>query len=284
MNRRYEEEQQPYYGLEGSIEADNDGKIWLNNVNHLFSILADFLILEIRYHAFKIVGWPLEHSTVWPKIEGGDVPPSWSDWNERWSRLSAFLTIFSGRDERFAYDDRYRSGGGLEKRLLEEFNGPDYDVGSDATATLWYYPIDSNEPLDAPLNMRMLNIWVNFWDADYHGLATSALSAKIEDVVSGSPIALKNPTDEGPHGYAELWGEEACLSTRFHEILCHWVEVFAGLEALKLEETTEPFLSDLDLFIAIISIDPEQWKEGKISYHQTPPVDRWRSLAEMYDP
>jgi ADP-ribose pyrophosphatase YjhB (NUDIX family) len=278
VSRRYGSLEEPYYGFEGSFQAQKDGKLWLNNINLLFPMLADFLVQEIRYYAFQIANQYDHNASTWPKIVEAEATPSWQ---KRWARLAQFLTIFSGRDKRFAYDDNFLPGGGLEGRLLKEFGSEDYDPRDDAQATHWHYPIDAKDPLAAPANMRLLNIRFYSWDADYYGMAASALCGELGQVLSGNPITLIDPTDDTPYTYGKIYKDDGTLAVRFHAMLCEWVEVFAGLESLNLAENTEPMMSDAQLYFAILSLYPDELAEGNVTVLEAPVAERWRSLEEI---
>ena len=99
--------------------------------------------------------------------------------------------------------------------------------------------------------------------------------------MSGNPVTLIDPTDDKPYTYGKIQEDDGTLATCFHAMLCEWVEVFAGLEALNLVENTEPMMSDAQLYFAILSLCPDELAEGNVTVLKAPGHVRWRSLEEI---
>jgi hypothetical protein len=279
MNRRYEEPENLYLGLEGLAKAHEDKKIWLNNINLLLNIFTDFILQETRHYAFRIAGSEDFSPAQWPDLTQNNTSPAHL---KRWQRLADFIRIFSARDSRFAYDADYSPGGPLERRLLR-YMGHSDEILEDEAATMWNYPIDTDHPLDAPAQMRLLNIWINFWELDYYGMATSVLSCSHHQVLAGEPVVLMDPTDDSDYSFGKLWRDEGRLSTFLHRMVCSWVEVFAGLKSLKLVQTLEPLVSEAYAYFTIIDRDPAKVSELIFSPIDVPDKSFWRSVGEIHD-
>jgi hypothetical protein len=278
MNRRIPEPQAPYIGFEGAFAAKRDGKVWLNNVDLLFPLLADFMVLEARYFAFKIAGTHDSVSPVWPSFE--EQTPYFK-YNNRAARIENFLRIFSGIDERFAYDLNYLPGGGLEMRIAEEYGSEDYDPRNDPTASKWYSPINAQDPLAAPANMRLLNIYLNGWNASFYGMAASALSGELMEVLRGRPVGLTDPSDDSVYSFGLMYAKDGTLAVHFHEVLCSWVAMFVGMPEEPLIQSIKPLKSDLELYFSIVAVHPDKLDEGEVTVISRPDMDKWRRLDDI---
>lgn len=278
MTRRYDEPQTPYYGFEGLFDAADDGKVWLNNLSFLHQILADFILQEIRFYSHKISGLSDQVPSQWPDIAGSSCVPAHQ---KRWFRIANFLRIFSGCDSRFAYDDNFLPGGGLELRLVNWIGDEDYDPRSDARSTLWNYPIDAHDPLAAPANMRLVNMWFNSWDLNYYGMATSVLSADLRDVMAGTRICVQDPTDSSKYSFGKL-NEYQPISEHFHSMLCEWVSILSGTDSEILADQFDPAFSDAHIFFCVRNNHSDKIGKGKISITEPPEIKEWRTLEEIF--
>ena len=198
-----------------------DGKIWLNSVELLFPMLTEYAVLEIRNSAFQLTKSIDQLPSAWPHIL--DEEPADSDLTRNFRRRASFLTIFSGRDDRFAYLPDNMPGAGLEKRLLKQAQGwwfsdyermdyfknssnldyPDFDPGRWVRRFEgmpdWHYPIDSADPSSAPLLMRLLDTWLIDYGDWFRNVANAVVGGSPEFAVRDVSTPLKGCVRLGRH-------------------------------------------------------------------------------------
>ncbi len=262
LTRRFPEPCRPYLGFDGPAEANRDGKTWLNDVNLLMPMLTEYAVLQIREFAFELAGESDPLPVAWPSIVEDDPAQlgHWHDWN--WSRRKKFLTIFSGRDDRFAYIADNLPGAGLEKRMLKQaeawwfadhekmnyfrnssdleypdFN-PDKWVAGFGGSSNWHYPIDPNDPASAPLLMRLLDKWLDDYGDWFSRFARNAMGVNFLHAITHQINDPSNDICLPLEGCGGLDGIE--LNVGVHKVVCWMVETLAGLRSLNLFETTEP--------------------------------------------
>lgn len=290
MNRSYPNPCKPYVGLEGTSQAERDGKIWLNNIDLLLAMLTEYAVVQIREFAFQLAHESDPSAAPWPSIlnEEPPQPGQWHDW--QWWRRKNFLTIFSGRDDRFAYIPDNLPGAGLEKRMLKQAEAwwfsdcekmayfknssdlayPDFDpnrwVAGYGGVANWNYPIDPADPASAPLLMRLLDCWLGDFDGWFHNFAEAVMETKFQNVFNGQspdiPVFLE--------GCGGLDGKE--LNVGVHHVVCWMVETLGGLEGLKLNEITKPLHTNREI-VAKVRLKTAP----KIGDTAFPYINRWKA-------
>lgn len=245
------------------LQAHKDGKIWLNSIDLLLPMLTEYAVLEIRASAFEQANRTDRTASAWPSVL--DEEPSDSGQVRNFRRRANFLTIFSTRDDRFAYLPDNMPGAGLEKRLLKQAEGwwfqdykrmeyfkngsnlayPDFDpnrwVRRFEGMPDWHYPIDSADPASAPLLMRLLDTWLVDYGGWFRSFAKSVIGQNVEFMFGDVSSPLE--------GCGGLDGTE--LNSGVHQIVCWMVETLAGLESIKLGKTTQPLHSNQEILIKV---------------------------------
>ena len=127
-------------GVEGAVEADRRGLIWLNNVGTVAAIVAELLDSEAEDYLSLHRGLDLEESRFPIEAE-----PIHGDHAMRCGvRMDRFIKLFTGHDERFAVlpwnvDERGGLADWLWPRCVVRVTEIDQD-------DLWRWPVHKTSP------------------------------------------------------------------------------------------------------------------------------------------